>query len=52
MVSCGWTCWPSETFCPIPNDKAVFDKAVDAIHVRYLPALAAAHAWFSGRMAE
>jgi nucleotidyltransferase substrate binding protein (TIGR01987 family) len=33
-------------------DKAVFDKAVEAMHARYLPALAAAHAWLSGRMAE
>jgi nucleotidyltransferase substrate binding protein (TIGR01987 family) len=33
-------------------DKAVFDKAVEAIHARYLPALAAVHDWFIGRMTE
>ncbi len=33
-------------------DKAVFDKAVAAIHARYLPALAAVHEWFLGRMTE
>jgi nucleotidyltransferase substrate binding protein (TIGR01987 family) len=32
-------------------DKTVFDKAVEAIHVLYLPALASVHDWFSGRMA-
>jgi nucleotidyltransferase substrate binding protein (TIGR01987 family) len=33
-------------------DKAVFDKAVAAIHACYLPALAAVHDWFIGRMTE
>jgi nucleotidyltransferase substrate binding protein (TIGR01987 family) len=33
-------------------DKAVFDRAVAAIHARYLPALGAVHGWFLGRMTE
>jgi nucleotidyltransferase substrate binding protein (TIGR01987 family) len=33
-------------------DKAVFDKAVEAIHTRFLPALKATHAWLAGRMSE
>jgi nucleotidyltransferase substrate binding protein (TIGR01987 family) len=33
-------------------DRAVFDKAVAAIHGRYLPALASVHDWFLGRMTE
>ena len=33
-------------------DKVVFDKAVDAIHARYLPALGLVHTWFLRRMAE
>jgi nucleotidyltransferase substrate binding protein (TIGR01987 family) len=33
-------------------DKAVFDKAVAAIHARYLPALGAVHDWFLERMTE
>ena len=33
-------------------DKAVFDRAVEAIHSRYLPALALVHSWFLGSMAE
>jgi hypothetical protein len=33
-------------------DKAVFDKAVAAIHARYLPALAAVRDWFLERMTE
>ena len=33
-------------------DKAVFDRAAEAIHARYLPALDLVHSWFLGRMAE
>ena len=34
------------------HEKAVSDKAVDAIHARYLPALQSVHDWLLGRMAE
>ena len=33
-------------------DKAVFDQAVEAIHARFLPALASVHNWFLRSMAE
>jgi nucleotidyltransferase substrate binding protein (TIGR01987 family) len=33
-------------------DRAVFDKAVQAIHARYLPALQSVHDWLLARMAE
>jgi nucleotidyltransferase substrate binding protein (TIGR01987 family) len=33
-------------------DKTVFDKAVEAIHARYLPALASVRDWLSGRLAK
>jgi nucleotidyltransferase substrate binding protein (TIGR01987 family) len=33
-------------------DKTVFDRAVEAIHARYLPALASVRDWLAGRSAE
>jgi len=37
---------------PTPMTRRSYDKSVEAIHVRYLPALASVHDWFSGRMAD